>query len=1056
MAWTSEQLLAMSERGKNILVSAGAGSGKTAVLTERIVRLIEEGHNIKSLLVLTFTNAAAAEMKGRVRDKLKERYKDNKNSIYKEALDYLDASNITTFNAYTMNLARKYFDRLNISRDFSISNDYYISLKADKKLDDILNDYYESNNLLLKDYFDTFKAVDDTDLKYNVYKIYYEASKKLDIESYLNNYVDDFYTNENIDSFVKRYTLFVRDEALKIKECVIDFRMTLDEKLNEVLIAKLIDCENKIDNAISYSDFKQLYELISVPKYFPPKKSPKGIAKDDKDDTKKKMTEAIKKFGEYVSYDDEIGIGYSINQTREYAELYFEIAKKLYKRVQAFKMMNNYYSFSDIDRMVITLVRDNLDIREEIKSSLDEILIDEYQDNNDIQEEFIKLIGNNNVYMVGDVKQSIYRFRNANPYIFKEKYNAYKENNGGIKIDLNKNFRSRSEVLDDINLIFDDIMTDDLGDADYSLEHRMNFGNKDYDVYKDNYNYNMEILTYNQKDYNLDPESKGFDYSKEEIEFFAIANDINKKINSGLKIFDKKTNSLRKLKLSDICIIMDRGTKFTKLKQILEYNKIPAAINADSKLNESKIVPVVASLITLVVGHAYNKIDNEYYNALLTVGRSFLFKDLLTDDYLVSLVYDMKNNKGDESYFDNPISKIAIDISKYVYQMSPTAVYEMILTNFKVSESLRLVGDVSQSLIVLEYIKDFILNIEVLGESLKDIKDYILNIVNDENTDIKYTMSVDNVDGVKIMNIHKSKGLEFPICYFCGLSTPFNDYDYKSDIGIINGNLFFELENPSAVKNVCKREYFKADRSEKNRLLYVALTRTREHMVLVMPEFDYDCPLPTSYEGYKSMFDLLSIAKDKLTPYIKEIGEINNLCKDYTQNDKIVKYMSFKPKYNSLDYKGSIIESSRISKEVIEVLSDDEVENLDYGEHLHKIMEMLDFKNIDLNNLNQEDYKIISNVLTNDLFKNISEAKTYHEHEFIFDKNNKEYHGIIDLLVEYDDHIDIIDYKLANIFHKEYDRQLSIYRDYVKTIIKDKPIRCYLLSLLKNQVREVL
>jgi len=1055
MAWTNEQIRAMDERGKNILVSAGAGSGKTAVLTERIVRLVAEGHSLKSLLVLTFTNAAAAEMKGRVRAKLKDYYDKNKNPLYKEALDYIDASNITTFNSYTMNLARKYFDRLNIARDFNIANSYYISVKANQILDEILNEYYESHNMLLTDYFDTFKAVDDKDLKNNILKIYYEAQKKLDMKAYLESYVEEFYTNENIDSFVKRYVDFIKGEALKLNEAIVDFRMTLDDELNKDLISKLLDAEEKISNAISYQDYKSLYDTISVSRYFPAKKSPKGMPKDENDKTRDHMKDAIDSIGVYLAYNNEEEIGYSINQSREYAELYYEIALRLYENMNQFKMENSYFDFSDVDRMVITLVRDNPDVRDEIKASLDEILIDEYQDNNDIQEEFIKLIENNNVYMVGDVKQSIYRFRNANPYIFKKKYNDYRDNKGGIKIDLNKNFRSRSEVLDDINLIFETIMTDDLGDANYSLEHRMNYGNLDYDVNKDSFNYNMEIMTYDIKSYNLDPDSKKNPYKKDEIEFFYIANDINKKMKSGMKVYDKNTGALRKLKLSDICIIMDRGTRFTTLKQILEYNKIPSAINADSKLNESTVVPVIASLITLVIGHAYNEINNEYYKALLNVGRSFLFKDSLTDDYLIRLVYDMKNNRSDELFL-NPISSIASRIAKNVYQFSPTAIYEMILIEYKVQERLKLIGAVSESMVVLEYIKDFILNIEGLGESLRSIKDYILNIVNDNNTDIKYSMSVENIEGVKIMNIHKSKGLEFPICYFCGLSTGFNDSDFRPKVGIVNGNIFFEYDKPSAVKNVCKRDFYKEDRSEKNRLLYVALTRTREHMILLIPELDDDKVLATSYEDIKSMKDLLALAKDRIAPYMKKMGEIEGLTKDYKLNDKKITYMSKKPIYSLSDYRGEILEGARISKEVIEVLSDAEQENLDYGNHLHQIMEMLDFKNIDLSNLSDDDYKIISNVLTNPLFKDIARAKTYHEHEFIFDKNNKEYHGIIDLLVEYDDHIDIIDYKLLNINHKEYDRQLSIYRDYVSSINGDKPIRCYLLSLLNNQVREVL
>ncbi|UKI28027.1 MAG: UvrD-helicase domain-containing protein [Bacilli bacterium] len=171
--------------------------------------------------------------------------------------------------------------------------------------------------------------------------------------------------------------------------------------------------------------------------------------------------------------------------------------------------------------LAIKLVKENSQIREEIKNNLNEILIDEYQDTNDVQEEFISYISNNNVYMVGDIKQSIYRFRNANPYIFKNKYDMYSSHNNGMKIDLNKNFRSREEVINNINLMFNHIMDDYLGGASYQKEHQMIYGNLMYQGNGDNKeNNNFEIYNYlNDTNYKKTMRSRPF----------VIADDINNK-----------------------------------------------------------------------------------------------------------------------------------------------------------------------------------------------------------------------------------------------------------------------------------------------------------------------------------------------------------------------------------------------------------------------------------------------------------------------------------------------------------------------------------------------
>ena len=164
--------------------------------------------------------------------------------------------------------------------------------------------------------------------------------------------------------------------------------------------------------------------------------------------------------------------------SKESIKIIIEILKRYYKEINEYKKDNDLYEFTDIELMAINLVKSNFEIKEELKNSFYEICIDEYQDTNDLQEEFIKLISNNNLYMVGDIKQSIYRFRNANPSIFKDKYDNYSLNNGGIKIDLLNNFRSRCEVINSINEIFSHIMDDDIGKANYKLDHEMIASNK--------------------------------------------------------------------------------------------------------------------------------------------------------------------------------------------------------------------------------------------------------------------------------------------------------------------------------------------------------------------------------------------------------------------------------------------------------------------------------------------------------------------------------------------------------------------------------------------------
>jgi len=315
-----------------------------------------------------------------------------------------------------------------------------------------------------------------------------------------------------------------------------------------------------------------------------------------------------------------------IKKTKNNTTIIINILQELDKRFINYKEKNELYSFNDIAKKAIQILKEHEDIRLELKNSFNEIIIDEYQDTSDIQEEFISLIENNNVYMVGDIKQSIYRFRNANPYIFKNKYDLYKNKDKGIKIDLSKNFRSRDEVINDINLLFSGIMDDDIGGANYKLEHKMVFGN---DLYLKNITPSNHLEIYDYPN----PDSK---YTKDEIEIFMVAHDIKEKIKNHYQVMDKKTKTLRDIKYSDFVILMNKSKAFGLYKKIFEYLEIPLAIKRDADLLLNNNIDIIKNLCELIVLENKKQYDSTYNFDFMSVGRSYLFE--YSDEYLFNII----------------------------------------------------------------------------------------------------------------------------------------------------------------------------------------------------------------------------------------------------------------------------------------------------------------------------------------------------------------------------------------------------------------------------------
>ena len=1023
--WTDEQKEAIYKEGTNIIVSAGAGSGKTAVLTERVLEKVKKGISVDNLLILTFTKMAAKEMRERIGEKLKE------NGFTKE-LSKLDTADITTFDAYALSLVKKYHYYLNLSKDINIIDASVIGLYKEKMLKDIFEELYTSENLKFLNLIKEYALKDDKEIFNFILNINNKLDLKTNKREYLDSYISIKYNEENIDKDIDNYIKVILNLINNIR----DYLEYIDDSDYFDKIYKVL---SPLLSSGDYDDIKLNIE-VKLP-----------IAKGVSDTTKEykdKISNTIKEIKKLVIYDNYDSIKSGILKTKDYVEEIITIIKELDKRVSEYKSKYNYFEYGDISSYAIELVKNNTEIREEIKNNLNEIMIDEYQDTNDVQEEFIAYISNNNVYMVGDIKQSIYRFRNANPYIFKNKYDSYSKNINGIKIDLNKNFRSREEVINNINLMFDRIMDDTIGGASYKVSHRMVYGNPMYQGDGDNgVNNNFEVYSYLNDTI----------FKKDEVEAFIIASDIKNKIINGYPIFGKDTKGIRKAKYSDFAILLDSSKSFELYKKILEYNDIPTSIVKSVNLTDSEVITIIKNIIGFIIKIKDNVIDNEFKKLFISIARSFLFN---LDDNII-FDYFLNNN-----FKDSNIYKISYGITKDLDTISLDEIIDIIIDKYDFYNKLFLLGDYSSNIIRIDKLKEITSNLTNLDYDIYKYSEYLENII-ESDMKIEYNVTESSNNTVKIMTIHASKGLEFNVCYYGGLYSKFNikeaisKFSYDDKYGIIIPYKDKFLYN-TIYHNLSYRNYVLENISERIRLFYVALTRAKEKMIFILPENTkeeagyisdiIDDSIRSKYNSFASiMYSLESITKS----YYKNI-DINSI--DLSKNYNLVKNDNYNKLLGRVEDKLDVQdinidiqkeEEKSFSKKNIHITSKEEQDRLDYGKKVHELFELTDFHNT--SNLTGKNREIITNFLDK---VNIDNADIYKEYEFIYEEDNTTYHGIIDLMLVYKDNIKIIDYKLKNISDEAYLKQLNGYKDYIENRF-NKPTNIYLYSVTNNTLEKI-
>ena len=1027
--WTDEQQKAIDIEGSNVLVSAGAGSGKTAVLSERVLRKVKDGYHVKNLLLLTFTKDAAKEMRDRVTKNL---YEAGYNSEDEDA----QSAYITTFDSFSLSLLKKYHYALNIPKDIKITDFTILDILKREALDKAFEIEYKEARDDFSKFITSYSLKDDDLIKDAIIKISNKLDLLYDRNNFLENYIDNYYSLENIDNYFREYLDLLYDKVNSFKEECSDLASLLEEKK----LAKFNLCINGLYDVNTYEEIKEFFSSCKLP--------PKTGYSEEAAIIKEDLSLLIKEINSLCIFSDSSSIKNDLLSTKESSLVIIRLLTNMYSYYDMKKEKDNLYSFSDISIMVINLLLNNTDIREEVSNSFSEILVDEYQDTSDIEEKLISIISHNNLYMVGDVKQSIYRFRNANPNIFRSKYSNYSKGVDGVKIDLNKNFRSREEVLNNINLMFDAFMDEEIGGSNYKSDGEAVFGNTKYNDIKADSNYDLDILAYDKDNYS--------NYTDTEKEIFIIANDIKNKIDNKTLVCDFDSNSLRECNYNDFVILLSNKKDFDLYKKIFEYLHIPLTVMREEHINNTSFFDIIYNLYNLVIKVHDNNLDTDFKYSYLSISRSFLYRYSDQDIFIT-----FKEN----SFKENDIYKKALSLKNSLDNLSPKEFYLKLLETYNFDSCILSTNDILLKEKSSNYLFDLTMELESLGYSNIDVFNYISN-VRKNNYDLTYDMEVSSLESVKIMSIHKSKGLEFPICYFADFQREFNLMDlnnrisYSNKYGIILPTYNNYVFRDTIIKSLYKNYELKEEISEKIRLLYVALTRSKEKLIIVSPKSEVleynDFVSFNKRMKYRSFYNILTSIYGNLEGFITNV-DIPNISKDYMDSLKDIK---LDDNNNMIDVKPLIlskelIDDAHFSKESISTISKEEKELLEFGTKCHFVLEQIDFNNpeFDLFDISKFMKDKICKFLDNPLISKIKSGNIYKEYEFIYTKD-KEYHGIIDLMIEYNNEIYIFDYKLKNIDDSHYDDQLNGYKVYIESIT-NKHVYTYLYSIMDSKFREV-
>lgn len=868
MKWTNEQLKAIETRGKNLLVSASAGSGKTAVLIERIMTKLWRGEvSLDELLVVTFTDASAKEMKERLRQKLlASLHDDPQNAHLKRQLMLLPNAQISTFHAFCNRVIRKYFYLINADSQYQVGEPMELYLIQDEVLETLFLDLYEAKDEWFLRLVDQFtKERTDEPLKQIVLNLYDQLRHIPDRAAFeqqvLHHYdgftaLRDFRFSDALFDAMKTtieqaYAYFKTAYLLaRLPENNHHYQYTFESDHN--LVERLLDKVHQHDyegmrQAVQQMQFKR-FNSTSSPSCM---EETKKVIKDLRDSGRQTLIGLKKK---YFGFHENLQVKV-IKENKAVIESLFHLVHAFEDRYQQAKRDRGLVDFNDLEEMTLRIFRANGGNNEavtEYRSTFKEILIDEYQDTNSMQEAIISAISQpNNRFMVGDVKQSIYRFRNAEPEIFQEKYQRFRtgENPLDELINLNLNFRCRKELLDFVNFLFMQVMDEQIGEIDYDEEAELKAGATDYPPSDEPF---IEFTIINQQEVKEELEEER-EVKRLELEAHYVAQKIRSIIDEGVLIYDRSIGKMRPARYSDI-VILSRSAKNEQsvFDEVFREYHIPLLTSDLPGYFDSIEVLTITSFLAII--------DNPLQDIpLVGVLRSPFYqlkeRDLvniqacakaerLKSDYFYDKV-KLYVQKGQDRRLVETLQRFLDDLYRYRELAKNEPLTELIYRLYHETNYYDFVkglrgGKQRQANL------DFLFERAKTFESITNNSLYkfvqLINFLKERKLDIEQARALgEHEDLVRFMTIHKAKGLEFPIVFLVNLGKRYNTDDLKDpvlfdkDLGVATAYFdpTYRVFYPSLYQTLMKDHMKRKLLAEEMRLLYVALTRAKERLYLV-------------------------------------------------------------------------------------------------------------------------------------------------------------------------------------------------------------------------------
>lgn len=902
--WTKNQKEAIYQEADNILVSASAGSGKTAVLVERVIdKVTVKNIDIDKILVVTFTNAAASELKERLLDSIYKKLKKEPNNMFlKRQISLINRASITTIHSFCLDIIRSNFDILDIDPSFSIGEETQLSILKDKAISKILDGEYTNDekkqniSLSIFKILELFSGKEENFSKYILTLYSYIQSFEYPFE-WLDKQIEKYLVSNDVDLYETEFGKEIYSQVIEeLKLVGKKIELLLDEiSGNDDFIkhyTMLSEDLDNINNCINTSgeSWDRLYFLLNNMSFsrMPSYKGTNLNLKEKISTFRKRIIKESVENAKKSVYADSKKIIEDNKKAYIYLKYIQEFLVKFHEEYSNLKKANNIIDFNDIEHLALELLITKssegkyltTQIADELQEKYVEVYTDEYQDTSYIQEAILEAVsGSKKRFMVGDIKQSIYKFRQAMPEIFNLKYRDYEALdaisnnqeyiNKNIKIELASNFRSRKGVLHSINYIFEKIMSEEVGDCTYNDEQALKVGNLNIDTLdSNNYKTDINILDFKptvlDTDTSLDDTSSYIDELKKiEVEAYLIAKKI-KELKNNFKVYNKDNKTFETTSYKDIVILLrsikDSGSI---LEKTLKKEGIPAFCDFSTNIFDGEEIRLVLSFLKVL--------DNPYQDVNLAgimysiIGKFDLdelvyIRNADFKDYLYNNILDTKNilesleNKSDfQINLLNKITNFLSVLKKFVRYSKIYTISELleklyketnIYTQFLI-DNMALYRKANLDLLVE-------LAVKFQNNSKCTLSSYITYIESLENkSDLSLGSAKvlgENEDVVRIMTIHKSKGLEFPIVILSNTSKRYNLKDGSSSItmhhklglgvNIVDEDL--KVTYPSVVKQAIKQKIAKESKSEELRMLYVALTRAKEKLVVFSSVDDYE------------------------------------------------------------------------------------------------------------------------------------------------------------------------------------------------------------------------